>query len=261
MLEGPTLQIAANVERGGELARGLRAQREPMMAAAVAHDEIQVGERQYRRLAQLVLPAHLGVADDDFALRQQPVRETAARRFRVEPDAGDVERPRAVAADIQIGFVQRNGIEAQCAEGERVPRQGAGHRGQRQRDAALPVVQAHIGQREVGAQALPAGIDAADADALADAARNDFGDSLRMFLDLRQNPEAQRQHHRGEAEIDHQRGDAGDAQQPAYQAAPRRRDPQLRQRREILLCRRRSASFGLVWLHHPEANSLEPVSK
>ena len=46
LLESPALQIAAQVERGGELARRLRAQREAMMAAAVAQDEIQVGERQ-----------------------------------------------------------------------------------------------------------------------------------------------------------------------------------------------------------------------
>ena len=76
-----------------------------------------------------------------------------------------------------------------------------------------------------------------------------------MILDLRQDPEAQRQHHRGKTEIDDQGGNAGVAQQAAHQAAPLRRNAQLRQRRKILCVRRRDAIFSLLGLHHAEADS------
>ena len=254
LLERPALQIAAQVERGGELARRLRPQRETMMAAAIAHDQVQVGQGQQRRAAQLIVPVHLRVADNDFALRQQPVGKTRARVLGIELDAGDIDCARQVPADAQMGLVQDKGMKTQGAECKRVPRHCEGHRGQRQRDAALLIVQTQIGQGEVGAQALPAGIGTADADALVDIARNRLRDEFRMLLDLRQNPEAQRQHHRGKAEIRDQGGNAGEAQQPAHQAAPLRRNAELRQRRKILLGGRGGASFGLVGLHHPEAD-------
>jgi hypothetical protein len=183
-----------------------------MTAAAIAHDEIQISEGQYGRAAQLIVPAHLGVANNDFALGQQPVGEPCAGLLGIEFDAGDVKRPRPVTAYIQIGLVQGKRMKTQGAERERIPGQGAGHRRQRQGYTVGAVVQPQFGQREVGAQTLPAGIDAADADALADIVRNRPRDEFRMLLDVRQNPETQRQHHRGKAEIGDEHRKAGVAQ-------------------------------------------------
>ena len=61
-------------------------------------------------------------------------------------------------------------MKTQSAEGKRVPGQGVGYGGKRQGNATFGVVQPQFGQVEIGAQALPAGVDAADTDALANIA-------------------------------------------------------------------------------------------
>ena len=200
-----------------------------MLAAAVAHEEVHVGQGQGRRVAQLIVPAHLGIADNDFTLRQQPAGEPLAGGLGIEPEAGNIDGAPLIPSNVQMRLVEEKGMKAQGAERKRVPRQGAGHRGQRQGYATLAVIELQIGQREVGSQALPARIDAADADALADTARYSLRDQLRMILDLRQDPEAQRQHHHCKTEVDEQGRETEKAQPAAHQAASLRRDAELGQ--------------------------------
>ncbi len=77
-----------------------------MAAPAILQHQIDIGQDQVRRLAQIVAPAHLAVANHDLALGQQPFgSRTIVFLFRVDQNAGDEQVALCIAFNLQIGLI------------------------------------------------------------------------------------------------------------------------------------------------------------
>ena len=106
------IELGPQVQLPRQLA-GRGAQRESVRQPAVARQEFHVAQRQFRRLAQLVLPADDGAMDQQFTLRGQPAQRGmlqpgrgAALVVQVDRHAGDPEAVLRVAAQVQFGLVE-----------------------------------------------------------------------------------------------------------------------------------------------------------
>ena len=67
------IKIGAQIEHVGEPHRRRAAQRHAVAVAAAAGDQVNIGQRQLRCGAQLIVPAQARLTDDDAALPEDPV--------------------------------------------------------------------------------------------------------------------------------------------------------------------------------------------
>ena len=121
---------------------------------AVAQHQIDVGEFERRRFAQLVGPAHLAVQDDDFALREQPVgrRVVVAARAAGDRQTRHVKLPGFVAPHVELRRLDVELIEPPAQK--RARRHGHHHLRQAQCLTAHGVKQLDVGQLQRGYQTL-----------------------------------------------------------------------------------------------------------
>ena len=173
-----------------------------MSPSAVVEREIERFQGQCRGLAQFVIPDQRGVADADAPLRQQPVGKTALFLRFTQRDAGDVEAPVAVTAQIQGRIVDVQQAQLELGAGDRPPGQDGIDPGKSQRRTPRLIVHLHVMQCQIGIDAMPAGFDTSDADGLPDFLAGQPFECRAIVLDVRQDAVAQRQHQDDEAEID-----------------------------------------------------------
>ena len=206
------MQLAAHVERGGELGWRLRPERETVPEQAVAQHEIERRQLEQRRSPQLVAPAHARVADPDLPLQQHPLGDSRVLRLRrMQLDARHVELARCVAPDFQARPVEHERIEPRRSDQRRNPGDRRLDPGQGQGGAAVVIVDRHVGEEQIRPQAPPARLDRADGDALAQRFRRVLLDVAPVLADSRENRVAQDKHGCGKQQID-------DKQPPADQA-------------------------------------------
>ena len=227
LLDGAPHQVAAHVERGRVFARRLGAQRETVVTPVVLEHEIQTLELQRRCAPHLVAPFDLSVADDDLALREDPVGGAAFRSVGgAQLQAGDEEPALRIAADAQVRPVEHERLEAQLAGRDRVPGHARAHVREHQRLLAAAVVNLDPAEFEPRMQAVPLGIDPLDGDFRAERARNRRGNLVLVIGDPRQRPEPQHEHrHRGE--------EIQPDERPSRAAQPR--EPAALARRELFV--------------------------
>ena len=192
-------QLGTQFDARAQLLRRTRREPDRMLVAGISQAQVQRGKRQRRRGALLVAPLDLGVADDDLLLPEQPVGEVALAVGR-EFHAGDVQGAVGVAAHLEPRSVDGERMQPNLAVQQRAPRDDVADRRQHQNLAALVVVEVHVGEADPRAQAEPSCLDAADLDRQADAALDRCDDVAAIALDVRQQPEAQREHQRREDE-------------------------------------------------------------
>ena len=77
-----------------------------MTAPTVLQHQINIGQSQFGRLAQIVVPMQAAVANHDPVLRQQPLGAGAIILFfGIDQDAGDEQVALCIALNLQIGLV------------------------------------------------------------------------------------------------------------------------------------------------------------
>jgi len=169
---------------------------------AVSQDEIELRQFEQRRAALLVVPADARVADDDLALRKNPLSDSGISGLcGVQFDARDIEFAGLVAPDLEPGPVEDERIESRRADQGGNPPEGRIDGGQGQRRSAVVIENGHVGEKKLGAQPLPVCVDRADGDALAQRAGGVLLDVAPVFRDLRKDPVAKRKNSPGEQQI------------------------------------------------------------
>jgi len=161
----------------------------------------------------------------DLPLARQPRAEAAARGLAglFELQAGDEEVPGRVAPHAEAQPFDRHAVQAQLAVRQRAPGDHVLDRRQHQHLAPLRVVDPHVGQADVRPQAEPSGLDRADLDRQADAARHGGDDVFAVTFDVGQHPEAQGEHQRREGEKSAPREHFDRSQQPLHGGVTSRR--------------------------------------
>ena len=165
-----------------------------MRVTAVAQAKVDRCEFQRRRVARLIRPAYLGIADQDLALAQHPIGHAPVPVPAIDAHACDVERAVGCAAHLELGAVDRKRVQAQVAENQGAPRDHILDRGQDERLASLLVVDPHIRERELRPESEPTRLDASDLYRQADCAGKPGHDLAAIALDVRQQPVADAQH-------------------------------------------------------------------
>ena len=160
-----------------------------MLAQAVAYDELDVGERERRRIAGLVDPAQRAGADHELVLLEEPVGGHVvvggARRVdEVEP--ADPDAAALVAAHVQARAVDEQLREARLERKHRARRQRREDARQLERDALLGVVDANVAQLDRGHPAARVCRDRTDLDRGADHGARARLDLRAPLLDVRQ---------------------------------------------------------------------------
>ena len=159
-------ELAAQRETIAPWGRGRGVEPHVVAPMAIAQHQIDLRERQRRRAALLVGPAHGAAADGDFLLRKQPVGRAAVAaavvgRVAAERHARHEDAPARIAPHIQLRAFQIQLLEAELEQRSR--RNGRDHARQAQRLAALGVEQGDILQLDGGNQPVRAGGQRADA--------------------------------------------------------------------------------------------------
>ena len=199
-------EARAHVERPAERARRGGAQREAVAAAeAVQQRQGHVVQDQGRPAAQLVGPVDPAAADHDLALAQQPVGAAPVVLFiRVEPHPGHADDTVAAAPHVQLRTVHFERLQARLQGDQAPPGQGGRDLRQGQQLAPAAVDQAHVAERQYGMDALPAGFQLRDADAVAERAPGGGFDVAFIQVDIGQDGVAQRQEQQRQPEIQQQ---------------------------------------------------------
>lgn len=171
--EQAAVEFAAQVHLARQRRIGIGAQHETVRQAAVAHQEIDIAQDQFGRLAQFVLPADAGAMDEQFTLRGQPAQrrmiQVRAMIAGIQVDALP-RHPQAVvgiAAQGQFGLFQAQPHQLGRQRQQAAPGQHRRHRRQRQHRRGLVVVDLDRGKIQAGIEALPVRLDGADRDASA----------------------------------------------------------------------------------------------
>nr|GEU28062.1 hypothetical protein [Tanacetum cinerariifolium] len=199
-------EVGADIERAGQCGGRRGPDRQLMVQPVVAQPDRDAGQRQRRRPALQVGPADAAVADDDFALQQQPFQALAIVGFvGIEILAGQEQAAVALAADVEVGPVERERMEPRLGRKHGPPRQRGRHARQAQGGLAAAVVQDHVVQQQIGAQPVPGRVDAGDGDRVAGGAAGDALDVGAVVLDIGQHCVAQHEEQNGQRKIQQQR--------------------------------------------------------
>ena len=202
----------------GRRRRGVQAQF--VATQAIAHHQLHVGQHQRRPVLQLVGPAQAAAAQHPFVLLEQPLGGGAV----VADGAGiDVETRHVKAALEVTPHVQRQAVHQQLCEArpqqqQRARRQRGRDLRQPQRLAPLAVEEAHVPEFEGGHPAGRMGVDAGDAQALAENPARLRLDLRAPIVDVRQNSPVQSQpggQHQADGTRHCQAGHANAGTQPA----------------------------------------------
>ena len=161
-----------------------------MTAPLVVETELQVLEDQWRCLAQAVFPEDGRIADPDVRLVEHPFGEIRIA-FTLGVDAGDGDPPIHFAAYMQDGPFECEQGERHLAARNTGPGKDRLHLLQRECRIPLAVGDHHVFQNQVGIEALPARLDAADGYRLADGRRDRLFDLRVIAADVGQDDEAQ----------------------------------------------------------------------
>src|SRR5665647_2327738 len=96
--------------------RGIQAHQ--MALSAIAHDPVDLRQRQWRRGMQLVGPAHGATTDHELGLREKPIRRSAVAGVLAAPDLqpADKDFSGGTAPDVEIGLVDIKLLKAQPPE-------------------------------------------------------------------------------------------------------------------------------------------------
>ena len=213
--EQAAIELGPQVQLPRQRLAGRGAQRESVRQPAVARQEFHVAQRQFRRLAQLVLPADDGAMDQQFTLRGQPAQRGmlqpgrgAALVVQVDRHAGDPEAVLRVAAQVQFGLVEPQLQQPRRQGQDAAPGQHRGYLGQGQHGIGRAVMDLDRSQIQPGIEPLPIGLDRADRNLCAQRLAG-VGFYLRPpLVDAGQDPIAQAQQPDG--------GDAITASAPQY---------------------------------------------
>ena len=179
--------------------RGL--QLHPVAAhGAVAQHHVHLAERQRRRGAFFVHPAHAAAAQRQLGLGKDPVgqRAVVAGAARGDVDAGHQPAALAGAAHLQLGLLDHHLLETHAPQ--RTQRQRRRHARQRQRHLPAGAKQFELPHLETGHQRVRARLDRRDAHRQAQRAACHLLDARPEFVDTRHNdpvqhPPGQHQHH------------------------------------------------------------------
>ena len=195
-----------------------------MPQEAVAQHEIEPRQFQQRRPALLVVPADARIADDDLALRQDPSRDSRVSRLvGAQLHAPYMEPAAFVAPDLQARPLEGERVEPRRSDHGGDPGEGRLDAGQAERRPAVVIEDGHVGEQELGAQALPARFHRADRDASAQDFRRVLLDVAPVLRDLREDPVAKGEKGRGEQEVGDEQHPADDARGDAPPAFRRNR--------------------------------------
>ena len=136
-------------------------QRKIVLAKTVADGDIHLAQSQWRCAAFFVYPQHAPALHRKRREREKPIRRRLIAFFAQTPiDAADKNAPHLVAPQHQIGCHHRHPICPQTQE--RAGRDSGLHQRQRQRHAALLVIDAQASNRQFGQQSI-AGLHAINA--------------------------------------------------------------------------------------------------
>ena len=139
-----------------------------VLAQAIAHDDLHVGEAQWRGPALLVGPAQRAAADHEFALLKEPVGGCVVRVFvsgfgTAEFEPGDEDAATRIASNFELRAVDQQLLEVQLEREQRARRDRREHARQAQRGRAGGVEQNDITQLETRHPATRPNRDRADA--------------------------------------------------------------------------------------------------
>ena len=218
-------KIAANIDVRSQRRRRLRRQAETSPPAEIVEAEIQRFQAQRRRLPHSIFPDQRGVMDTDAALGEHPVRKCRTARLIIgQRDPGNKKAAVGVAAQIQRRLIDTQQAQLERAAGHGQPGHDRLDARESQRRPAFGVEHTHVEQVEIGINAVPACLDAPDADRLAERPAGEPLDGWAIHLDIGQNAVAQRQHECDKAEINNPERPPQRAPKPP----DRRRCPQTR---------------------------------
>ena len=122
-------EIAAQVQRGGELGRRRAFEPETMAAEPALQAQLDAIEDELRGIALIVVPGDQRVADHDLRLVQDPLGEPqiVGRLRRIDLDSRHVQDAGAVAPDREPWAVDDELLQAQLEQGQRRPRDDEPH--------------------------------------------------------------------------------------------------------------------------------------
>ena len=162
---------------------------EPYLVAPafVAHHEVEVFQRQRRRLAQFIGPAQLAAADRDLGLREQPVGRGVVLAFagRGQGQSCNPQLARAVAPRLEQRRVDKKLLHAQAQQ--RARRHRHHHAGQFQRGLAVGALQRDLAEFDDGYQPFAARRDRTDAHGYPQGARGQAFELRTVLADSRHN--------------------------------------------------------------------------
>jgi hypothetical protein len=206
-------EARAHVERLGQLARGRGLQGETVRGPMVLQHQADLAQAQRRRAALGVGPVDPAFADQDLALAKHPVATLAALLvLRVDAHAGDLDHAIKPAPHVQLRTDQFERLEARFGRQYAPPGKGGRDRGQRQHLAPGRIPERHVAQEQRGIQSAPGGVDAGDADLVAERAAGGALDVALIEVDVREDGVAQREEQQTQAEIHEQRQLDGEAE-------------------------------------------------
>ena len=127
-----------------------RVEADVVIAQAVAHDHVDAGEYQRRRLPLLVDPADGAAPDHELLLLEEPVRGVAAvvgtGVLAAEVEPGDTDVPGRVAPDVERRRVDQQLLEARLEGEQRARRERGEDARQAEGDPLLGVENLHLAQ-------------------------------------------------------------------------------------------------------------------
>ncbi len=209
--------LAAQIERRGQLRRRRPFETETMVAELAFQPELDAIQHELRRVAQIVVPGDECVANHDLALAQDPVGHPriVGRAVGIDFNAGNVEQPGPIAADRQPWAVDRELFQAQLEERQRRPRDDQiDFRQLEQRHVAVAVADAKSLDDDLRVPAVPAGRQRGNFHGLTELPGQRFGHRVAVGVDAREHDEAhdeERQRKKPEARHDDNAGNAGKA--------------------------------------------------
>ena len=184
-------ESAAQAEAIAPTRRRRRVDTQVVLAQAVAHHQLDVGQRQRRRMSGFVDPAQRAAANHELLLLEEPVgcgaAVFAAAGAAAEVEPGDADVAGGIAPDVEAGAIDEQLFEADFEREQGARRQRSVDARQGQRRPLLGIENAHVAQLDRRDPAARAGLDRADPHRRAEHAAGPGLDRRTPVVDVRQN--------------------------------------------------------------------------
>ena len=183
--------LANNGEAVAPIRRRCRVQPQLMPAAAVAQQQLHIGQCQRRGGALLVQPAQRAAAHQDLVLAEDPVGGVVGAQrggLGAEQQSAHVQPAGGVAPHVEPGILDQQLGEPQLQAQQRRHRQRGLHPRQAQRLAAGGVAQHHVLQLEAGQPATALRSQLPDLHRMPQCPRGQHFHPRAPFIQTRQNP-------------------------------------------------------------------------